>query len=166
MQQLRAQAFAASGEPYASVEAAQNACLYERLGQNTFFRLSEEFYDRVYSDEAWFRDIFSNSTRAQAVQNQREFLIQTFGGPPFYRDRKGHTALLGRHGPYNISDVAAERWLGHMHAAVHSVVEDEECRELLMGYFRHMAWFVVYGKELVSGMRTVGYYGKHHEGQV
>lgn len=166
MKRLRTQAQERSGVAFSAVEQARNACLYERLGWDVICRLSDEFYQRVYSDEEWFRSIFANTTRAAASRNQREFLAQEFGGPTLYTDRKGHMAILGRHGPYPVDERAGERWLVHMEGAVNSVVMDEECRDLLLGYFRHMAWFVVYGQELVSGMRTVGYFGKHREGQV
>lgn len=166
MRRLRTQAYNRSRVPYSAVEAARNGNLYERLGWDTFCRLAEDFYSRVFSDEDWFRDIFANATRDAAVRNQSEFLAQEFGGPQLYRERKGHTAILGRHGPYPLSERAAERWLEHMGGAVASVVVDAESRDLLMGYFNHMAWYIVYGHELVSGMRTVGYFGKHKEGEV
>lgn len=165
MQDLRTKATEKSGVPFSAVKAARAADLYGRLGWETICALSTEFYDRVYTDEAWFRDIFANTTKEAAMRNQREFLAQEFGGPPLYRERKGHTAILGRHGPYRVNAVAAERWLTHMGGAVDTVVEDEECHGLLMDYFKHMAWYIVFGKELVNNQRTVGYFGKHMEGQ-
>lgn len=166
MQQLRAQATEASGVPYSAVEEALSANLYNRLGWQTLCALSEDFYSRVYSDEQWFRAIFANTTREAAARNQREFLAQEFGGPALYRERKGHTAIIGRHGPYAVDARAAERWLQHMHAAVLTVIKDPEVQILMINYFKHMAWYIVFGKQLVNGMRTVGYYGKHTEGQL
>ena len=44
----------------------------------------------VYSDdEEWFREIFANSTKDDAIRNQYEFFIQRMGGPSLYSDRKG-----------------------------------------------------------------------------
>ncbi|CAN8073145.1 unnamed protein product [Agarophyton chilense] len=166
MQKLRDQAAQQSGVPYSAVEEARAANLYQTLGWDTICALSQAFYDGVYDDELWFRRLFANTTREAAVRNQREFLAQEFGGPPLYSQRKGHTAILGRHGPYAVDGRAAERWLQHMSAAVNSVVEEQQLQVLLMRYFRHMAWYIVFGKHLVNGMRTVGYYGKHTEGQV
>jgi len=166
MQELRAQAAAKSGVPYAAVTAARDARLYERLGAEKLAAITEEFYTRVYEDEGWFRAIFANTTKEAAMRNQREFLAQEFGGPALYRARKGHTALLGRHAPYEIGHRAAERWVLLMEGAVAAVGVDGECFGLLMGYFRHMAAFVVFGRELVNPGRTVGYYGKHAEGEV
>lgn len=167
MQQLRENAEGKSGVPYSAVEKARAAGLYERIGVDGFKRLSAEFYNRVYSDEAWFRAIFSNTTKAAAIRNQFEFLVQDLGGPHLYEARKGHTALLGRHAPYPVTHEAAARWLQHMHAALECVPEiDAEARLVLRDYFTHMASFVVFGKEMLNPLRTVGYFGKHKEGHV
>lgn len=165
MQELRVKSERQSGVPFSAVEQARQAKLYERLGEKTIFALSEQFYTRVYADEEWFRGIFANTTKEAAMRNQREFLVQEFGGPPLYRQRKGHTALLGRHAPYAVTHRAAERWLAHMESAIAQVVRDEECAVLLVRYFKHMASFVVFGREWVNPGRTVGYYGKHEEGE-
>ncbi|KAJ0434090.1 hypothetical protein HanOQP8_Chr17g0664641 [Helianthus annuus] len=38
---------------------------------------------RVYDDqEEWFRSIFANSKKEDAIQNQYEFFVQRMGGPP------------------------------------------------------------------------------------
>lgn len=45
---------------------------------------------RVYDDEEeWFRSIFANSNKEDAIQNQYEFFVQRMGGPPIYSQRKG-----------------------------------------------------------------------------
>lgn len=166
LKQLHHRAEQRSGVPRDAVQAARDGNLYERIGAKRLGELSERFYERVYADEGWFRGIFANSTREDATRNQREFLAQEFGGPRDYEKRKGWTALLGRHGAYAVDGRAAERWLTHMEGAVGEVGIEGECRELVMGYFRHMAWYVVFGRELVNGERTVGYYGKHRQGHV
>lgn len=46
--------------------------------------------DRVYDDEEeWFRSIFANSKKEDAIQNQYEFFIQRMGGPPLFSQRRG-----------------------------------------------------------------------------
>lgn len=166
MQQLRADAEAASGVPYSAVTTARAAGLYDRLGLDVFKQLSAAFYARVYADTGWFRDIFANTTREAAERNQYEFLVEQFGGPPLYSTRKGHVALLGRHAPYPVTTRAARRWLEHMGAALEEVDGiSEDTRRTMMGYFRHMASFVVCGRELVNPARTVGYFGKHDGGK-
>lgn len=163
---LHAQAAAASSVPFSAVEEARAAGLYMRIGAEKLASLSAAFYERVYSDEPWFRALFASTSRAAATRNQVEFHAQEFGGPRLYEERKGPTMLLGRHGPYAIGKREAERWLALMEAAIDDVAIVGEEAALLRGYFRHMAWYIVYGRELVNPARTVGYYGKHQEGEV
>jgi truncated hemoglobin YjbI len=48
-------------------------------------------FARVYDDEEeWFRSIFSNSKKEEAIQNQYEFFVQRMGGPPLFSQRRGH----------------------------------------------------------------------------
>jgi truncated hemoglobin YjbI len=45
---------------------------------------------RVYDDEEeWFRSIFANSKKEEAIQNQYEFFVQRMGGPPLFSQRRG-----------------------------------------------------------------------------
>lgn len=167
MESLRTEAETASGVPWTAVEVARKAGLYDRIGGTKLMLLSENFYARVYADEAWFRELFSATTQEAAIQNQQDFFAQEFGGPPLYQLRKGHTAILGRHGPYNIDARAAHKWLELMLAAVDDTnIEEDEGRSLLIDYFKHMAWYIVFGRRLLNSMRTVGYYNKHKEGHV
>lgn len=162
MQKYIARAEASSGIARIEAEAATKNDLYSRLGHDTFVRISTEFYDRVYNkSDAWFRSLFSNTTREAAIQNQHDYLIQTFGGPPLYKQRKGHTALLGRHGPYPITDKAADTWLKTMEAALVAAEVDEESRKVFMTYFRYTARYIVVGRELINVNRQVGYFAKH-----
>lgn len=52
------------------------------------------FLTRVYEDdEEWFRSIFANSVKEDAIRNQYEFFVQRMGGPPLYSERKGLLVL-------------------------------------------------------------------------
>ncbi|XP_024539697.1 two-on-two hemoglobin-3-like [Selaginella moellendorffii] len=55
--------------------------LDKKLGHETFVKLSTNFYSRVYAHD-----------------------IQRMGGPPLYSRRKGHPALIGRHGLYPVTE--------------------------------------------------------------
>ena len=93
--------------------------LYKKLGEETFWKLSKTFYEKVYNDEEkWFQNIFKNRSMEEAIQNQAEFFMQRMGGPAYFSQRKGHPALMGRHINFNMSEKAAERWLFHMKAAL------------------------------------------------
>lgn len=60
----------------------------------TGFNLIRNFFldveNRVYDEEEeWFRSIFANSRKEDAIQNQYEFFVQRMGGPPLYSQRRG-----------------------------------------------------------------------------
>lgn len=74
-QQLQEAAYESSGVSYEESLLAQNLqpSLYQRIGQEPGFQaLSQDFYDRVFRDKdaAWFLNIFSSSTKQEAVDNQ------------------------------------------------------------------------------------------------
>lgn len=134
-----------------SVEALQlSPSLYERIGREEGFELlSRMFYDRVFADkkEPWFLNIFSSSTKQEAIESQFRFLVQTFGGPDLYKQKKGkYTRLAGRHANYNIGLKAAARWMDHMTVAVEehpTLQHDEEARKVLLNYFQYTAYYIV-----------------------
>jgi truncated hemoglobin YjbI len=104
--ELQLKAKERSGVSYEESSKATNLVpsIYERIGRaDGFERLSQLFYDRVFADKdaTWFLNIFSSSTKAEAVENQYMFFVQTFGGPSLYQQKKGkYTRLVGRHANY------------------------------------------------------------------
>eukprot|EP00934_Nitzschia_sp_Nitz4_P006099 Nitzschia sp. Nitz4//scaffold10_size219509//26303//28553//NITZ4_001400-RA/size219509-processed-gene-0.114-mRNA-1//-1//CDS//3329532836//6089//frame0 len=123
--------------------------IYERLGDEGIKTLTTMFYDRVFDDKEamWFLNIFSSSGKDDAIDNQYRFLVQTFGGPDLYREKKGkYTRLVGRHSHYNIGHKAADHWVDHMEAAMsqHPILkDDDEVRVLLAKFFRYTAHYIV-----------------------
>ncbi|XP_050227842.1 two-on-two hemoglobin-3 [Mercurialis annua] len=151
MQSLQEKASQWSGVSNADALAIDATNLFEKLGLQAFINLSTNFYNRVYEDEEeeWFRLIFANSKKEEAIQNQYEFFVQRMGGPQLYSQRKGHPALIGRHKPFPVTHKAAERWLHHMQQALDSTTEiDNESKTTMMNFFRHTAFFLVAGDEL------------------
>ena len=93
MQSLQQKASEWSGVSIADAFAIDEANLFHKLGLQTLVNLSTNFYNRVYDDDQeWFRSIFANSDKQNAIQNQIEFLVQRMGGPTLYSQRRG--ALL------------------------------------------------------------------------
>uniref|UniRef100_A0A7N0UQZ8 Hemoglobin n=1 Tax=Kalanchoe fedtschenkoi TaxID=63787 RepID=A0A7N0UQZ8_KALFE len=150
MQTLQEKASEWSGVDKGDAFAIDETNLVDKLGLQTFVKLSTDFYNRVYDDEEeWFRSIFANSKKEDAIQNQYEFFVQRMGGPPLYSQRKGHPALIGRHRPFPVTHRAAERWLHHMKLALDGVPEiDPDSKTKMMNFFRHTAYFLVAGDEL------------------
>ena len=152
--ELQERALLHSGVSYAeSLRASQlTPSVYERLGQDEGIELlSKLFYDRVFADtDAQFTSIFSSSTKQEAIDNQYRFLVQTFGGPPLYREKKGtYTRLVGRHANYGIGHTAADRWVRHMTAALQDhpkllqCDDEEETKQALILYFQYTAHYIV-----------------------
>jgi len=57
-------------------------------------------WNRVYAEEEeWFRSIFANSKKEDAIQNQYEFFVQRMGGPPLFSQRRG-IVFLSRNLPF------------------------------------------------------------------
>lgn len=137
--------------------------IYEKIGkEDGFLKLSELFYEKVFDDNdaAWFLNIFSSSTKKEAVENQYLFFVQTFGGPDLYRQKKGKfTRLAGRHANYNIGSKAAVRWVEHMKAAIdeHDTLKDQEqVREHLKKYFAYTAHYIIAAMEYMRSDQLSG----------
>jgi len=151
-QELQQAAFRNSGVTYEeSLEASNlDMCLFERIGREEgFLTLSQLFYDRVFDDteNRWFLGIFASSTKAESVDNQYRFLVQTFGGPDLYKQKKGkYTRLAGRHAAYNIGTSAAHQWVNYMTEALkehETLSTDDEARASLLKYFTYTAHYIV-----------------------
>lgn len=139
--------------------------LLERIGGPDGMKtLSTHFYDRVFADKAhpWFLGIFATSTKQEAIDNQYRFLVQTFGGPELYKEKKGkYSRLVGRHANYSIGVSAAQRWIEHMEEAIseHANLKGDEhelAREYLIMYFRFTAYYIVVASEFMRGDQLSG----------
>jgi hemoglobin len=139
--------------------------LLDRIGGPDGMReLSSRFYDRVFDDKShpWFLGIFATSTKQEAIDNQYRFLVQTFGGPELYKEKKGrYTRLVGRHANYSIGVSAAQRWMEHMEMAIaeHSNLKGDEhelAREYLLKYFTFTAYYIVVASEFMRDDQLSG----------
>ncbi|XP_022875504.1 two-on-two hemoglobin-3-like [Olea europaea var. sylvestris] len=157
MQSLQEKASEWSGVNPNDAFAIDEINLYQKLGLQTFINLSTNFYNRVYDDEEeWFRSIFANSKKEDAIQNQYEFFVQRMGGPPLYSQRRGHPALIARHRPFPVTRQAAERWLHHMQKALDSTTDiDSDSKVKMTNFFRHTAFFLVAGDELKNQKQSI-----------
>ena len=186
--ELQQRAFQAAGVSYEdSVNVTRLVpSLYERLGcESGMKELSTLFYDRVFDDSEnnWFLSIFASSTKAEAIDNQYRFFVQTFGGPNLYRQKgKGkYTRLTGRHANYPIGHTAADRWVQHMDYAIeehselktkspscegdrnhgdkvsgHDIVKITETKEAMRAYFRYTAHYIVVASEYMRDDQLSG----------
>lgn len=94
--------------------------LYERVGGAAFFEaLTRRFYDAV-ADDPVLAPVYPSDPVAfeNARVHLRDFLIQYFGGPTTYSERRGPPRLRLRHQPFSIGTRERDAWVGHMTAAV------------------------------------------------
>ena len=91
--------------------------MYERVGGSAWFEaLTTRFYDAVAADPV-LRPIYPDDL-AGARERLCGFLVQYWGGPTDYSDRRGHPRLRMRHAPFSIGTAERDAWFAHMSAAV------------------------------------------------
>ena len=112
-----------------------NRSVYDLVGGEGVFRLLvERFYARV-ADDRLLRPIYPEADLAGATERLTLFLIQYWGGPSTYTERRGHPRLRMRHVPFAIGQAERDAWLEHMTAAVDSLELAPPIRKALLDYF-------------------------------
>ena len=74
-----------------------------------------------------------------AEERLRLFLMQYWGGPSTYSERRGHPRLRMRHAPFAVDRAAHDAWLRHMRAAVDDLGLSEERERTLWNYLTYAA---------------------------
>jgi hemoglobin len=96
----------------------QATTFYDAVGgEPTFRRLVAGFYRRV-ADDPVLRRLYPEEDLSGAEERLRLFLMQYWGGPHTYSERRGHPALRMRHHRFAIGPAERDAWIGHMTAAV------------------------------------------------
>ena len=99
--------------------------LYEAIGgEPAFRRLVHRFYEEVAADPA-LRPVYPSRDLGPAEEHLRLFLIQYWGGPRTYDERRGHPRLRMRHAHFSIGEAERDAWLRHMRAALDEIGLDE-----------------------------------------
>jgi hemoglobin len=108
--------------------------VYEAIGgEETFRRLVDTFYAGVAEDLA-LRALYPEDDLGPASERLRLFLIQYWGGPTTYSERRGHPRLRMRHAPFAINQAARDAWLRHMRTAVDDLDLDPQYEQALWDY--------------------------------
>ena len=116
---------------------------YEAVGgEETFRRLVHRFYEGVAGDPL-LRALYPEEDLSGAEERLRMFLIQYWGGPHTYSERRGHPRLRMRHMPYRIGRAEHDAWLGHMRAAADELELAPELDQMLWGYLVNAANMLV-----------------------
>ena len=112
-----------------------NRSLYDLAGGEPIFReLVRRFYAGVAEDPV-LRPIYPEEDLSGATERLTLFLIQYWGGPSTYSERRGHPRLRMRHQPFPIGRREREAWMTHMTAAVDSLDMAPPVRKALLDYF-------------------------------
>jgi hemoglobin len=102
-------------------------------GEETFTRLVARFYAEVESDPV-LRPVYPSRDLGPAAEHLRLFLMQYWGGPGTYSERRGHPRLRMRHAHFSIGPAERDAWLRHMRTALDEIALDPASDEELWGY--------------------------------
>src|SRR6266540_1493802 len=80
------------------------------------------------------RPLYPEEDLAGAEERLRLFLIQYWGGPNTYSQRRGHPRLRMRHARFVIGQAERDAWLRHMTEAVDSLELPEPLHGMLLDY--------------------------------
>jgi hemoglobin len=74
-----------------------------------------------------------------AEERMALFLMQYWGGPRTYSERRGHPRLRMRHAPFRVDRAAHDAWLRHMRAAVDALRLRQDLEQQLWDYLTYSA---------------------------
>jgi hemoglobin len=118
---------------------SQPVSLFDAVGgEETFRRLVDTFYAGVAADPV-LRALYPEDDLGPAAERLRLFLIQYWGGPTTYSERRGHPRLRMRHAPFAINAAARDTWLRHMREALNSLDLASEYEQALWDYLTRAA---------------------------
>ena len=112
---------------------------YERVGgQKTFNELVSHFYALVAVNPV-LRPMYPDSDLKAAAQRLEMFLVQYWGGPTTYSEKRGHPRLRMRHAPFHIATKERDEWLNCMRQAVDGLEINAELKTELWNYLEMAA---------------------------
>ena len=120
-------------------DAQPQPTLYDLVGgEETFRRLVARFYAGVRDDPV-LRPLYPEQDLGPAEERLRMFLVQYWGGPRTYQERRGHPRLRMRHAPFAIGAAERDAWLRCMRIAVDESGIEEPYRAQLWQYLEMAA---------------------------
>ncbi len=116
------------------LQAEPQRSFYEAVGgEETFTRLVRRFYAEVAADPQ-LRAVYPSKDLGPAQEHLRLFLIQYWGGPGTYSERRGHPRLRMRHVHFDIGEAERNAWLKHMRTALDELDLAPELDQQLWDY--------------------------------
>ena len=125
----------------ASTADSQGVDLYQALGgMDTCRRLSAAFYAHVEHDPV-LRPLYPPTLKGCPIETLAAFLIQFFGGPCEYAQRRWSLSLREAHLRFAIGQREREAWLTNMFQAIDEVHIKETMRSALRWFFAQSSAF-------------------------
>jgi len=116
---------------------------YDEIGgEETITAIVAAFYRGVAQDEV-LQPLYPEADLGPAEERFRLFLMQYWGGPTTYSDRRGHPRLRMRHAPFAVTPDAKDHWLHHFRAALDEISLPPEQDAQFWEYVTHAAQFMV-----------------------
>jgi hemoglobin len=127
----------------ASTADSQGVNLYHALGgMDTCRRLSAAFYAYVEHDPV-LRPLYPPTLKGCPIETLAAFLIQFFGGPCEYAQRRWSLSLREAHLRFAIGQKERDAWLNNMLQAVDEVNIKEPTRSALRWFFAQSSAFFI-----------------------
>ncbi|HJM28468.1 MAG TPA: globin [Acidimicrobiales bacterium] len=112
--------------------------VYELVGgSNWFYELMDFFYEDVEMQNQ-IRHLYPEDL-SESKRNTADFLIQYWGGPSEYSDKRGHPRLRMRHAPFPIGETERDAWLASMDYALAKMEPETRILEAMKEYFKTAA---------------------------
>ena len=116
---------------------------YDEIGgEETITAIVAAFYRGVAGDP-YLRALYPDEDLSAAKERFRLFLMQYWGGPTTYSERRGHPRLRMRHAPFAVTPKAKEHWLRHFREGLDEVALPPEQDAQFWDYITHAAQFMV-----------------------
>lgn len=120
--------------------------VYEAIGDEGFFRLTQAFYRHVRTDDI-LGPMYPDDDYEGAETRLRNFLIFRFGGPATYIEQRGHPRLRMRHAHFPVDAKARDRWVALMNLALAETALPVDADRTLREFFDHVATFLINRQE-------------------
>ena len=119
------------------------ATFYDEIGgYDTIAGIVHRFYEGVAGDP-FLRALYPEEDLGPAEERFRMFLVQYWGGPTTYSERRGHPRLRMRHAPFAVTTEARDHWLKHFRAGLDAAELTPEQDAEFWGYILRAADFMV-----------------------
>jgi hemoglobin len=127
----------------AAITLGRVTSLFEQIGGEPAFRqLVHRFYQLVAADPE-LRPVYPSRDLGPAEDHLRLFLIQYWGGPATYNERRGHPRLRMRHARFAIGERERDAWLRHMRTSLDELALDPDHDRELWEYLQMAAHSLV-----------------------